>query len=71
MILDIPVKALRTLVSGEDDELASAYDQFEKMVKQEESVVGIATLVETNEIRNEQKTIFQRAEHVFQYVESM
>lgn len=40
------VKALRNLVSGEDAELASAYNDFHKMVEREQSLIGILTLAE-------------------------
>jgi len=40
------VKALRNLVSGEDVELASAYNDFHKMVEREQSMIAMLTLVE-------------------------
>ncbi|KAJ5302288.1 hypothetical protein N7508_007151 [Penicillium antarcticum] len=42
-------KALRNLVSGEDVELASAYDKFHQMVKREQELIVTLTFVEVGE----------------------
>lgn len=44
------MKAFRNLVSGEDDELTNAYAHFHKMVEQEQSVVGNATLAVVEQV---------------------
>ena len=44
-------------MSGEDDELATAYTHFHKMVKQEEGAVRNATLVAVENLQIESATI--------------
>jgi hypothetical protein len=46
LMQSVLVKALRNLVSGEDAELASAYNDFHKLVEREQSLIGILTLAE-------------------------
>ena len=45
------VKAFRSLVSGEDDELTTAYAHFHKMVEQEQGVTRNATLVAAEQLK--------------------
>ncbi|KAK3994869.1 ankyrin repeat-containing domain protein [Cladorrhinum sp. PSN332] len=47
------VKAFRSLVSGEDAVLKSAYDRFHKMVEREEGVVRNAILVGITELKSD------------------
>jgi hypothetical protein len=47
------VKALRNLVSGEDDELTTAYTHFHKMVEQEQGAVRNATLAAVEQLKRE------------------
>ena len=51
------VKTLRTLFSGEDDELSAAYAHFRKMVDQEHGVVRNATLVAVGQLQTESTNI--------------
>lgn len=54
------MKAFRNLVSGEDDELTTAYAHFHKMVEQEQRVVGNATLAVVEQV--EKKTSAMNAD---------
>jgi len=45
------VKAFRILVSGEDDELTTAYAHFHKMVEQEQGAVSNATLAAAEKVK--------------------
>ncbi len=47
------MKAFRNLVSGEDDELTTAYAHFHKMVEQEQGAVSNATLAAAEQLRKE------------------
>lgn len=47
------MKAFRNLVSGEDDELTTAYAHFHKMVEQEQGAVRNATLAAVEQLRKE------------------
>lgn len=47
------VKAFRNLVSGEDDELTSAYAHFHKMVEQEQGAIRNATLAAVEQLKKE------------------
>ena len=50
--INVPsVKAFRNLVSGEDDELSTAYAHFHKMVEQEQGAVRNATLSTVGQIQ--------------------
>ena len=51
------VKAFRTLVSGEDDELSAAYVHFHKMVDQEHGAVRNATLAVVGQLQKESTII--------------
>lgn len=65
------MKTLQNLVSGEDDELRSAYENFHKMVEEEQRIVGVATLVEIGEVRREHKHSMKKSELVHAQLESM
>ena len=47
------VKAFRNLVSGEDDDLSTAYAHFHKMVEQEQGAVRNATLAAVGQLQKE------------------
>jgi len=47
------VKAFRNLISGEDDELSTAYAHFHKMVEQEHGAVRNATLAAVRQLQKE------------------
>ena len=47
------VKAFRNLVSGEDDELATAYSHFHKMVEQEQGAIRNASLAAVEQLKQE------------------
>ena len=47
------VKGFRNLVAGEDDELATAYSHFHKMVDQENSAVRMAILTGVEQLKQE------------------
>ena len=47
------VKAFRSLVSGEDDELKTAYDHFHKAVDREQGVVRNAILVGVEHLKQD------------------
>ena len=45
------MKAFRNLVSGEDDELTTAYSHFHKMVEQEQGAIRNATLAAVEQLK--------------------
>lgn len=47
------MKAFRNLISGEDEELATAYKTFHKMIDQERAAIGKATLLSVQQINND------------------
>ena len=51
------VKAFRNLVSGEDDELTTAYAHFHKMVEQEQGVVRNATLAVVEQVETKTSAV--------------
>jgi len=51
------VKAFRTLVSGEDAELKSAYERFHKTVEQEQDIVIKAILTGVEELKRENSAV--------------
>ena len=51
------MKAFRNLVSGEDDELSTAYADFYKMVEQEQGAVRNVTLASVEQSRKETSTV--------------
>lgn len=54
------MKAFRSLVSGGDDEITTAYAHFHKMVEQEQGVVGNANLAVVEQV--EKKTSAMNAD---------
>ena len=71
----LSVKAFRNLVSGEDDELRTAYAHFHKMVEQEQGVIRNATLAALEQLRKEtdqkNKILVASTERVNRHLESM
>ncbi|KAJ5154427.1 uncharacterized protein N7500_009866 [Penicillium coprophilum] len=59
-------KALRNLMSGEDDELASAYETFHQMVDREQRLIGTLSLVEMGEANRSLK----QSEQVYKKLEN-
>lgn len=51
------MKAFRTLVSGEDDELARAYDHFHKMVDAQQSMLLSRSSVSIEQIKGQNATL--------------
>ena len=51
------MKAFRNLVSGEDDELTTAYAHFHKMVEQEQGVVRNATLAVAEQVETKTSAV--------------
>ena len=51
------VKAFRNLLSGEDDELSTAYAQFHKMVEQENGAIRNATLTAVEQLKKENSAV--------------
>lgn len=54
-------------MSGEDDELASAYNTFHQMVEREQRLIGTLTLVEVGEANRSLK----QSERVYKQLGSM
>jgi hypothetical protein len=52
------VKAFRNLTSGEDDELATAYAHFHKMVQHEEGAIRNVTLAGVARLQKESTVIY-------------
>ncbi|MCJ1307667.1 hypothetical protein MMC25_001315 [Agyrium rufum] len=51
------VKTFRTLISGEDDDLKTAYETFHKMVEREQGIVRNATLASVEQMRHNAGTM--------------
>lgn len=75
--LFLTVKALRSLVSGEDADLKAAYDRFHKMVEREEGVVRNTTLVGVTDVKSgmhsaqeDLKAVLAQGQHTHAYLAS-
>lgn len=60
------MKAFRNLISGEDDELTTAYSHFHKMVDQEGRMLANVTLISvqqlTEELGRQHKAVMEHLE---------
>ncbi len=65
------MKAFRNLVSGEDDELSTAYAHFHKMIEQEQGAVKNATLAGIGQLQKEFTTMHIAVQEGLAITESM
>lgn len=64
------MKAFRNLISGEDDELTSAYSHFQQMVEQEQRMISNATLAGVMNIKKGTEQLLNSEERMYTLLEN-